>query len=848
MMKRFRDIIKKNCWFLLLLSLFVIISVLFFLSYREVKHNAIIEFNKQQMILAEQAAAGITDFFLNLTGEFEFLVNMNDVTDLNDNDKQILINYLNKKKPILSSISRMNSKGKLIWLTPYNQKLINTDISYQKHVKYIMKNHTPTLSDVFNAVQGYRAIAFHYPIIKKGKFIGSIALLINFEYISKRYLEHLTIGGSGYAWMISRDGVMIYAPVPGLSGLSVFETLKGYPDLIRTTESMMRGEKGTSAYSFNRIRDRYVSVTLKHTAYTPVSIMNTHWYIAMSTPEYYIISNIQGFKNKAILIMFLILSVGIVFIYFAKRNIVLSSEIEHRKKNEAILKAQEENLRITLNSIGDAVIATDQKGLIRRMNPSAESITGWSLDESEGKSLSEIFNAVNRSKNTKCEDLFDLGHKDLNLIGVLNDINLVRKDNLIIEISGSYAPIYDSAKNILGVILVFRDITEKNRIAEQLHQAQKMDVVGQLAGGVAHDFNNMLSGIMGSAELLSYEAGDNLKLKKYINLILESARRSANLTSQLLAFSRKGKTISTPVNIHEVITAAIDLLERSIDKKIIITTKLHAVNSSAVGDPALLQNAILNLSINARDAMPDGGTLTITTNNVVLDHEVIKRNSLSAEPGHYIEIDVSDTGVGIPKEIISKIFDPFFTTKPAGKGTGLGLSGVYRTVRDHKGSVSVNSEPGTGTIFKIFLPQSYEVSGKIQKTQSLITKGSGCILVIDDESIIRNTAHGILISAGYDVILAEDGISGTEIYSSEMNRISLVVLDMIMPKISGKETFYRLKAINPEVKVIFASGFSNEGSAQELLSYGAKGFIQKPYMISEFTKLVDDVIRGKNTE
>ncbi len=837
--------IENGKWFLLLIAIFILISVLFFLSYREVKRNAVIEFNKQQMILAEQAASGITEFFNTLTKEFEFLVSMDDVINLNENGKKILIDYLNRKKPILTSISRMNSSGRLIWLTPYNKKLIGVDISYQKHVQYILKNQTPTLSDVFMAVQGYRAIAFHYPVLKNGKFVGSIALLINFEYISKNYLEKIKIGDTGYAWMVSRDGVMIYAPVPGLSGISIYETLGKFPEVIKTAESMMRGEKGTSIYKFDYIKDKHIDPTRKHAAFTPVSIMNTHWSIAVSTPEDYIISNVQGFRNKSILIMLLFMAVGVVFIYFVNKNLTLSQEIESSKKSEALLKAQEENLRITLNSIGDAVIATDKNGIIRRMNPSAEKTTGWSFIESEGKAVYEIFNSIDRKSGSKSENPFDLVLKKREKIDLFNEINLITKTGSIIEISGSYAPISDTSGNIVGVILVFRDITEKNKIAEQLHQAQKMDVVGQLAGGVAHDFNNMLSGIMGSAELLSCEIGDNPRQKRYIELIIESAKRSANLTSQLLAFSRKGKTISTPVHIHDLIRAAMDLLERSIDKNITIVTNLNAENSFTIGDPTLLQNAILNLSINARDAMSNGGTITISTSNVILDTDLIRNNSFNLEPGPYIEIDVADTGSGIPNEIISKIFDPFFTTKPSGKGTGLGLSGVYGTMRDHKGAVIVYSEPDTGTIFKLYLPQSIESLGVTEQKEILVTKGSGCILVIDDESIIRNTAHGILMTAGYDVILAEDGISGIDIYSSEKERISLVVLDMVMPKISGKETFLRLRNINPDVKVIFSSGFYNEGTINELLNSGVKGFIQKPYMISDFTKLVDKVIRGE---
>ena len=838
-------IFEKIKWPAFLFFLLSVILLLFFLSYIDVKSNAVAEFNKQQMILAEQAATGINEFFETLEDEMKFLVNMYDVTELNENGQKILLDYFNNKKPILSSISRMNTEGKLIWLIPYNEKLIGADISYQKHVQHVLKTQTSTISDVFLAVQGYRAIAYHYPIIKNGKFMGSMALLIDFRYISKKYLDNITIGETGYAWMISRDGIILHIPNQNLIGYSVYDKFGGFPEMIKTSESMMRGEKGTSDYRYDHVRDESVNLKLKHAAYTPVNILNAHWSIAVATPEDYIISNVQGFRNKAIIIVLLFIGIGFVFIFFARKNILLSNEIENRKKNEIILKAQEENLRVTLNSIGDAVIAADKNGNISRMNPAAEEITGLSFSAAEGKSILNIFSNIDWSIGQKQNNPFELvllkGEKNVQF----HDIMFNRKDGSCLEISGSYAAINDITDSILGSVLVFRDVTEKNKIEKQLHQAQKMDVVGQLAGGVAHDFNNMLSGIMGSAELLSYESGENSNFKHHIEIIIESARRSSVLISRLLSFSRKGRTISSNIDIHELIKSAIDLLERSIDKKIKIITSLDAENSFTVGDPALLQNAILNLSINARDAMLDGGKILISTSNIYMDEDLIRQYSLSIESGHFIEVKVSDSGSGISKDIINKIFDPFFTTKPAGKGTGLGLSSVYETMKDHKGGVAVQSEPGAGAIFRLFFPRGDANSGNVKIPVSSIVKGSGCILVVDDEPILRETMQKILVSAGYTVILAEDGISAIDIYKLEKERILLVILDMIMPKMSGSETFLELMKISPEIKVIFSSGFNNEGTTQDLLNSGARGFIQKPYQIADFTSLVYDVIHSE---
>jgi CheY-like chemotaxis protein len=368
-----------------------------------------------------------------------------------------------------------------------------------------------------------------------------------------------------------------------------------------------------------------------------------------------------------------------------------------------------------------------------------------------------------------------------------------------------------------------------------------MDVIGQLAGGIAHDFNNMLTAILGSAELMALHIADHPAAMKLLGTIQQAASRSADLTGQLLAFSRKGQKNVVPVCVRSTIIDVISLLERTVDKNISLETRLTGSNSSVVGDPALLQNTLLNLGVNARDAMPEGGLITFATSNVILDADYCESSTFSITPGPYIEISVSDTGIGMTKDVIQHAFDPFFTTKEIGKGTGLGLAAVYGTITDHHGCISINSEPGIGTVFKLYLPVS---DNKIEQNSGdeVLIQGSGGILLVDDEEILRDVGQALLEAMGYTVYLAEDGEQALEVYAREHKNISLVILDMQMPRMGGKETLEQLKGKYSDIRVLISSGYHQDGTVEELKKIGAKGFLQKPYLRQELFKTVAEVI------
>ncbi len=388
---------------------------------------------------------------------------------------------------------------------------------------------------------------------------------------------------------------------------------------------------------------------------------------------------------------------------------------------------------------------------------------------------------------------------------------------------------------------------EREELLAQLNRKETMESLGQLAGGVAHDLNNMLGGVMGATELLQLHLSDNPKAQEYIDMILKSTERGAELIKNLLAFARKGKLIYSPVNVHLAIQEAVRLLNRTIDKRIKIEIALDSAKSIVIGDLSQLQSAILNLGVNSSHAMPDGGVLGFSTREVFLDSIYCEANPFKIDPGNYIEIEIRDTGSGIPQENLNKIFEPFFTTKETEKGTGLGLAAVHGMIEQHKGALNVYSEIGKGTVFHLMLPLTEDME-LFSKPEDEVVMGKGLILLIDDEEMIRATAAIILKRLGYDVMLARDGKKGLELFKFNKEKIDLVILDMVMPEMNGITCFEKIKEIEPKAKVIMSSGFSSDENVEALLAQGLNAFIKKPYTTGRLSKSVASVLGEDSTK
>ena len=366
------------------------------------------------------------------------------------------------------------------------------------------------------------------------------------------------------------------------------------------------------------------------------------------------------------------------------------------------------------------------------------------------------------------------------------------------------------------------------------YSAMKMEAVGRLAGGIAHDFNNILTAIQGNAELLQMDGFSQTERDDMIVQIVEASRRAVELTRQLLDFARKGTFQIVTVDTTEIIERTTALLGHSIDKRVNIKLDLQANPPTVLADPSQIENALVSLGMNACDAMPDGGVLTLTTKNVVIDEESCAGYPGEMVHGPYVEISVCDTGSGMDSETQNRIFEPFFTTKEVGQGVGLGLASVYGCIKSHYGNIQVDSRPGHGTTFRILLhaAETACVSSEGHSGENLVG-GSGHVLVVDDEGIVRQFVSAALQKFGYSVSLCNDGAEAVEYFKGAHQDIDLVILDLVMPVLNGPDTFRELKAIDPDVKVLISSGFSRNETTNGLLDEGALGLLGKPFRIKE---------------
>jgi two-component system, cell cycle sensor histidine kinase and response regulator CckA len=514
--------------------------------------------------------------------------------------------------------------------------------------------------------------------------------------------------------------------------------------------------------------------------------------------------------------------------------------LEKLQYSEGLLRASEGKYRSLVESIPDIIFALEMDGSFSYIGPRWKKIMGHDEAEVLGK---YFINFVPAEEHPWMIQVFKEVRNHKKYVENIQ-LQFRKKDGSLRYFSASAAPLLDDKGKVVGTMGIARDITERRKLEEQLLQAQKMESIGNLAGGIAHDFNNLLSGILGYASFAKKKMSAQDPLYHSLNSIERSANQAAELTKQLLGFARRGKYQVKPINCNALIQDLIKFLKRTIDKRINLEVELDPRLHLIEGDETQLQQSLINICLNARDAMPSGGTLKIATENQSLLMGLVGKQG-GGNKKHLVKITLSDTGIGMTPEICSQIFEPFFTTKEPGRGTGLGLSMVYGIIQNHEGYIELKSEPGQGTSFEIFIPAAPEmVMGEtsVPTIDRIIPKGSETILVVDDEDLIRQLGADILEDSGYKILQASRGEEAIQIYQKKKKKIALVVLDMVMPGMGGKETFLQLKAINPKIKVLLSSGYSTNEGVGEILKEGVGGFIQKPYRDEELIAKVREVL------
>jgi PAS domain S-box-containing protein len=517
----------------------------------------------------------------------------------------------------------------------------------------------------------------------------------------------------------------------------------------------------------------------------------------------------------------------------------------YRHQAETKLRKMEQWLAATLNSVGDAVLATDTDGHITYLNPSAEALTRWTMDEAQGHSVSDVFKTIRRESCEAVENPVARVLEEGVVIELAAGTLLQRKDGTTVPIDDSAAPIRNDQGKITGVVIIFRDDTKHQQLEAKLRETQKLEGVGRLAGGIAHDFNNLLTVINGCGALLHHSMAPDDPQRTTVEMIQQAGDRAAVLTQQILAFSRRQVLAPKILNFNEVVRSIESLLRSLLGEKIDLVTVLDPALGHVKVDPAQMGQVIMNLAVNSKDAMPRGGQLTIETRNVESGGQDSAEGPARPEPS--VMLEVRDTGEGMDAETKKHLYDPFFTTKAMGKGTGLGLSMVYGIINQSGGRITFSSEKGRGTAFQIYFPRI--LAGSPEPAPSLttiaISEGSGTILVVEDDDLVREMVKTILEMGHYVVLHARNGKEAIQIAESTMNKIDLVITDVVMPRMNGKELVRNLEPLCPNVKVLFISGYTDGIIGHEGILESSTQFLQKPFGPTALLNRVREVLDSK---
>ena len=518
-----------------------------------------------------------------------------------------------------------------------------------------------------------------------------------------------------------------------------------------------------------------------------------------------------------------------------KEILGVNIDVTDRKRAEESLAEEKERLAVTLRSIGDGVISTDRQGRIVLMNRMAEDLTGWKQEEALGKSLGQVFHIIDEETREQSEDPVLKVLEMEGSITLAEQTLLVSRDGSERVVADSAAPIRDRESKVIGVVLVFRDITERRKMETEMLRTEKLESVGVLAGGIAHDFNNILTAILANISMSRLAVKDNAKVDSRLEEAEKACSRAKSLTRQLLTFTSGGTPVKSPTSLKELVreSCLFALRGSNVSCEFDFQKDLWPVEA----DEGQISQVIHNLIINSDQAMPHGGSINVSIRNLVIE----ENGRLS--PGHYTAIKIEDHGVGIPADYLEKIFDPFFTTKE--KGSGLGLATSFSIVHQHDGHIEVRSEPGTGTTFTIYLPAMPKGELPERNLSSSPVPGKGKILVMDDDPAIRDLLAIMLTDLGYEAQFAGDGEKAIDLYkkaSEAQSPFDLVILDLTVPgKMGGKEAMAKLQEIDPHVRAIVSSGYSTDPIMAEYQSHGFKGVVTKPYDIQELSRVLKNV-------
>lgn len=518
--------------------------------------------------------------------------------------------------------------------------------------------------------------------------------------------------------------------------------------------------------------------------------------------------------------------------------VVDARDITESKRIEEALRDSEERFRMIIEISGEGIGIRDVDGRLTFVNERFAEMFGYTVQEVTGMNVFDLVAPEDRQTMSEAAERRRTTGKMEQI-----DLSFIRKDGSRLAVILSASPLFDAAGNYSGSLGMLTDITERKHLEEQLRQAQKIEAVGRLAGGVAHDFNNLLTAISGHVDLLLSEIPDNMPARADIHEIRKAADRAASLTQQLLAFSRRQILQPRVIEIDHVVRDMETLLLRLIGEDVRLLTRLESEGVCVRADRGQIEQVLMNLVVNSRDAMPNGGSLVISTAAIEVGEDFVRANA-GAHTGPHLQLVITDDGGGMDPDTLSHVFEPFFTTKDIGKGTGLGLATVYGIVKQSGGFIHVTSDRSSGTTFEILLPVVHEASQPVREARAgkKIDAHGETVLVAEDEAAVRALACRILRKRGYQVLEANNGVEALEVARTHAGRIDLLLTDVVMPVLGGRELGEQLTHIRPNVKVLFMSGYTDDALLQRGILQDSGRFLEKPFSPEGLATKVREVL------
>ncbi|MBV9504816.1 MAG: PAS domain S-box protein [Acidobacteriia bacterium] len=502
-------------------------------------------------------------------------------------------------------------------------------------------------------------------------------------------------------------------------------------------------------------------------------------------------------------------------------------------------------LSAIVESSEDAIISKDLNGIIQTWNGAAERVYGYTAEEAVGRPISILLPADRQKEEAEILQRLRRGER----VKHFETTRITKKGDLI-YVSLTISPILGENGKILGASHVARDITERRQFEAQIRQTQRLQSLGVLAGGIAHDFNNLLTGILGNASLIGEILPPSNPVQPLLRDVMSASQRLSDLTRQLLAYAGRGRFARQSVNLSELVREISTLIQASIPKTVQVRLQLDDSIPTIGADPSQIQQIVMNLILNGAEAIPENESGTVTVTSAVHNVDDLYIRSLLStnelKPGTYVCLEIHDTGKGMDPETQAKIFDPFFTTKVTGRG--LGLAAVLGIVSSHSGAIKVYSQAGKGSTFKVLLPADATTARKQVNTPLEDFRGTGTILVIDDEELVRNVAKASLELYGYTVCVAPDGQAGLEVYERRSDEIQLVIVDLMMPRLGGEETCRRLRHLRPDLRIVLASGYSDIEAVSKFQGKDLAGFLKKPFTAAHLAQIVKTALATTKPE